>query len=112
MARKSILIADEDPGLAPVLALHLRNEYYTVTGAVDAAAALALLSAPPPPDLVMLSVTLPGTAPADLDVCRRRCEKEAIPVLYLADERRSRKVQRFLEDLDVQATVRRKPFAT
>lgn len=116
MARKTILIADDDAKLAPVLALHLRNEYYGVAGAIDAAEALQRLAAAPPPDLVILSATLPGdggaTDPSGVAECRERCQREAIPVIYLADDRRSRRMQRFLEDLEGDTPVLRKPFAT
>ncbi len=112
MRRKTILIADDDPRFTPVLALHLRNEYYGVAGAVDAAQALHGLTAAPPPDLLIVSASLPGAGECDIEQCRRRCEREAIPVIYLADDRRNRRAQRFLDGLDDQSTVLRKPVAT
>jgi DNA-binding response OmpR family regulator len=110
--RKMILIADNDARVAPVLALHLRNEYYAVKGVADAGQALEHLASPSPPDLVIVSASLPGAGEVDIDVCRRQCEQVEIPVIWLADERRSRRMQRFLEELEAGAPVLRKPVVT
>jgi DNA-binding response OmpR family regulator len=57
--KKRILIAEDDPTIATLLARLLRTKYEVIL-AEDGASALAKASHDPPPDLILLDVMMPG----------------------------------------------------
>jgi DNA-binding response OmpR family regulator len=57
--KKRILIAEDDPTIATLLARLLRTKYEVIL-AEDGASALAKASRDPPPDLILLDVMMPG----------------------------------------------------
>jgi DNA-binding response OmpR family regulator len=75
-----VLVVDDDPALAEVVARYLRRDGYEVDYAPDGEAglrqALATL-----PDLVVLDLMMPGMD--GFEVCRRLREATAIPVVML-----------------------------
>ena len=73
-----ILIADNDPGIADVLATILEAEGYDVTGAADGAEALALCEHDCP-DLLITDQMMPGLTGATLIARLRQRERAARP---------------------------------
>ncbi|MEU6248820.1 response regulator transcription factor [Glycomyces sp. NPDC047010] len=75
-----VLVVDDDPALAEVVARYLRRDGFDVDYAADGATgldrALATL-----PDLVVLDLMMPGLD--GFEVCRRLREATAIPVVML-----------------------------
>jgi len=57
--RKRILVAEDDPEIAELLA-RILGAHYDVAVVNDGHRALAVLSKPPVPDLVLLDVMMPG----------------------------------------------------
>jgi putative two-component system response regulator len=57
--KRRILIAEDDPDIASLLERVLQTKYQ-VTLAEDGLSALAQLGHPPPPDLILLDVMMPG----------------------------------------------------
>jgi two-component system, OmpR family, response regulator len=57
--RKRILIAEDDPNIAEILVRTL-SPHYDVTLANNGSEALKLAENPPPPDLLLLDVMMPG----------------------------------------------------
>src|SRR5438105_13523487 len=55
-----VLVVDDDPDMQRLLALMIRTEGMQADTAGDGDAALARASAAPPPDVILLDVTLPG----------------------------------------------------
>lgn len=78
----SVLVVEDEPGLAEVLSENLVEEGYEVTVAGDGQEALATWRRQAP-DLVVLDVMLPNLD--GFEVCRvRRAEGDATPVLFLS----------------------------
>ncbi|WP_166346915.1 response regulator transcription factor [Phytoactinopolyspora limicola] len=79
-AASRVLVVDDDPALADVVARYLRRDGFEVDYATDGATglkqALATL-----PDLVVLDVMMPGMD--GLEVCRRLRQVAPIPVVML-----------------------------
>ena len=75
-----VLIIEDDPNVAEVVARYLEREGYHVEIAVDGLAGLrrALVE---PPDLVVLDLMLPSMG--GLEVCRRLREAAPVPVIML-----------------------------
>ncbi|MHC4142635.1 MAG: response regulator transcription factor [Planctomycetota bacterium] len=87
MAAPKILIADSDPELIPVLALHLRNEEYEVICAGQGEAAIAA-ARNERPDLLVVNVGMPvGERRSIHDFLSDDPELLSIPVIYLVAER-------------------------
>lgn len=84
MARKRILLVEDEPGLVLTLTDRLRNEGYDVDAAGDAGEALRKASEGSY-DLVLLDVMLPGRS--GFDVCRelrsQGSENSGVPILFL-----------------------------
>ena len=83
MARKKILVVDDERDLSDIVAFNLRREQYDVISAVDGESALALAQREQP-DLILLDLMLPGIG--GLEVCRRlRAEPRTsqIPIVIL-----------------------------
>jgi DNA-binding response OmpR family regulator len=75
-----VLIIEDDPNVAEVVARYLEREGYHVEIAVDGAAGLRCALAEPP-DLVVLDLMLPSMG--GLEVCRRLREAVPVPVIML-----------------------------
>ncbi|MFE1878743.1 response regulator transcription factor, partial [Streptomyces diastatochromogenes] len=75
-----ILVVDDDPTVAEVVAGYLDRAGYAVDRAADGPAALARAAAHRP-DLVVLDLMLPGMD--GLEVCRRLREHGPVPVVML-----------------------------
>ena len=87
MATPKILIADSDPELLPVLALHLRNDEYEVICAGEGEAAIAA-ARNERPDLLVVNVAMPvGERRSIHDFLSDDPELLSIPVIYLVAER-------------------------
>ncbi len=82
----TILLADDDARLLPILALHLRNEDHDVVCAATVEEAIRV-AAGARPDLMVLDL---GLTDADGVSVQRRVSQEpaiaSIPVIYLVDE--------------------------
>ncbi|MFC9277985.1 response regulator transcription factor [Streptomyces collinus] len=79
-ARGRVLVVDDDPTVAEVVAGYLDRAGYAVDRAVDGLAALERAAAHRP-DLVVLDLMLPGMD--GLEVCRRLREHGPVPVVML-----------------------------
>ncbi len=89
MATAKILVADNDPALLPVLALHLRNDDYEVTCVQDGETALAAARSETP-DLLVVNVGLAvGPRRGVHDSISDDPQLLMIPVIYLVPERSS-----------------------
>ncbi len=87
MATSKILIADGDPELLPVLALHLRNEEYEVICAGEGEMAIAA-ARDERPDLIVVNVAMPvGEHRSIHDYLSDDPELLSVPVIYLVAER-------------------------
>ena len=75
-----ILVVDDDPTVAEVVAGYLLRAGYSVDRAEDGLAALAQVAAVRP-DLLVLDLMLPGID--GLEVCKRLRERWPIPVVML-----------------------------
>ncbi|MEV5800410.1 response regulator transcription factor [Streptomyces collinus] len=78
--RGRVLVVDDDPTVAEVVAGYLDRAGYTVDRAADGPAALERAAAHRP-DLVVLDLMLPGMD--GLEVCRRLREHGPVPVVML-----------------------------
>ncbi|MFZ3573112.1 response regulator transcription factor [Streptomyces sp. BH097] len=79
-AAARVLVVDDDPTVAEVVAGYLDRAGYRVDRADDGPAALARAAAHRP-DLVVLDLMLPGMD--GLEVCRRMRERGPVPVIML-----------------------------
>ncbi|WP_419999081.1 response regulator transcription factor [Streptomyces boninensis] len=79
-ARSRVLVVDDDPTVAEVVAGYLDRAGHAVTRAADGPAALAR-AAEAWPDLVVLDLMLPGMD--GLQVCRALRERGPVPVIML-----------------------------
>lgn len=87
MATSKILIADGDPELLPVLALHLRNDEYEVICAGEGEMAIAAARSERP-DLIVVNVAMPvGERRSIHDYLSDDPELLSVPVIYLVGER-------------------------
>ncbi|MEU7015234.1 response regulator transcription factor [Streptomyces sp. 2RAF24] len=75
-----ILVVEDDPTVAEVVAGYLGRSGFAVEHAADGSDAL-LRAGERPPDLVVLDLMLPG--PDGLEVCRRLRETRPVPVIML-----------------------------
>ena len=80
MAVADVLLVEDEPRLAQLVARELEAAGYSVRHARDGASALRLF-AEAPPDLVLLDWMLPGMD--GLEVLRRLRQGSAVPVLML-----------------------------
>ena len=83
-AQASILVVDDSPENLQVMAAVLK-EHYKVRVAINGERALALATAPEPPDLILLDVMMPGMD--GYEVCSRLKSNPAtagIPVLFVS----------------------------
>jgi two-component system OmpR family response regulator len=79
---QNILIIEDDPDIAQMLALNLRSEGFAVTVAADGEAGLAHLSQAPC-ELLLLDLMLPGID--GLQVCRQvRSQRDYLPIIILS----------------------------
>lgn len=80
----SVLVAEDEPGLADVLALHLRAAGYDPVVAPDGLEALHALDRPILPVAIVLDLHLPRVSGFRvLEVLKQRPETAGIPVLVL-----------------------------
>lgn len=68
MARRKILVVDDERDISDIVAFNLRREQYDVLTALDGESALVIAQREQP-DLVLLDLMLPGIG--GLEVCRR-----------------------------------------
>ncbi len=83
MAKGRILLVEDDPALAELVAYNLRREEFEVVRTSDGEEAL-LLAAESPPDLVLLDWMIEGIS--GIEVCRRlrrRPESANVPIIML-----------------------------
>lgn len=83
MAKKRILVVEDEESLLKLESILLTSKGYSVTGVMDGKAALASIQADPP-DLVILDVMLPGID--GFEVCRQikgNAATRDIPVVML-----------------------------
>ncbi|MFI0486355.1 response regulator [Actinomadura sp. 9N215] len=77
-----VLVVDDDPTVAEVVARYLTRDGHQVVCAADGPAALRRArSLDDPPDLVVLDLMLPGMD--GLEVCRRLRETSTVPIVML-----------------------------
>jgi two-component system phosphate regulon response regulator PhoB len=83
MARKRIVIVEDEPDMAELVALRLRREHYDVEVANDGQQGLSLIRNKPP-DLVVLDIMLPGMPGTELmKELRSDPETANVPVVML-----------------------------
>ncbi|MDN3358607.1 response regulator transcription factor [Actinomadura sp. DC4] len=75
-----ILVVDDDPTVAEVVARYLMRDGYDVDCVADGLTALRMAAAVEP-DLVVLDLMLPGID--GLEVCRRLRERRPVPIVML-----------------------------
>jgi DNA-binding response OmpR family regulator len=75
-----VLVVEDDPTVAEVVARYLQRDGYTVEAVCDGLDALECAERHPP-DLVVLDIMLPGLD--GLEVCRRLRDRAPIPVIML-----------------------------
>lgn len=75
-----VLVVDDDPTVAEVVARYLLRDGHTVECVADGREALGRAAARPP-DLVVLDLMLPGMG--GLEVCRRLRETSPVPIVML-----------------------------
>jgi len=80
MARKAVLIVEDEPKITEVLKLYLERDGFQVAEAFDGTAALDVFHRHQP-DLVILDLNLPGVD--GLEVCRRLRKESAVPIIML-----------------------------
>ena len=83
MARKKVLVVDDERDISDIVAFNLRREQYDVLTALDGESALVVAQREQP-DLILLDLMLPGMG--GLEVCRRlRAEPRTsqIPIVML-----------------------------
>jgi len=83
MARKTVLVVDDERDLVDILELNLRREQYRVLVAGDGEEALSIADRELP-DLILLDLMLPGIG--GLEVCRRirsTARTAGIPIIML-----------------------------
>jgi two-component system phosphate regulon response regulator PhoB len=82
-----ILVVDDEPDIAALVAYHLARASYRVRTATDGAEALRAVETQVP-DLIVLDLMLPGLSGLDvLRELRRRPETTALPVILLTARR-------------------------
>ncbi|GAA1527898.1 response regulator transcription factor [Actinomadura kijaniata] len=80
MSAGRVLVVDDDPTVAEVVARYLERDGHEVECVADGARALRR-AADRPPDLVVLDLMLPGMS--GLEVCRRLRATSAVPIVML-----------------------------
>ena len=82
LSKKQILLVEDDPGIADVLSLHLRDEGYEVTHAADGIHG-ARLARDHHWDALVLDLTLPGLD--GLEICRQvRASSHYSPIIIIS----------------------------
>jgi two-component system phosphate regulon response regulator PhoB len=82
-----ILVVDDEPDIAALVAYHLARESYRVQTALDGAEALRAIETQTP-DLIVLDLMLPGLSGLEvLKELSRRPETSAVPVILLTAKR-------------------------
>jgi len=80
MAKKKILVVDDEEKIVRIVKAYLEREGYTVAAAYDGKAALAMARAEAP-DLVLLDLMLPEVS--GWDVCRSLRAESNVPIIML-----------------------------
>ena len=109
MARKRIVIVEDEPDMAELVAMGLRRRRYEVDVAYDGLAGLEMVRSRRP-DLVLLDIMLPGLAGTEvLAELRKDPRTASVPVIVLtARTAEAEIVGRFQEGADDYVT---KPFS-
>jgi len=82
--KKTVLVVEDEPDLAQIVAYNLAREGYTPVTAANGQDALAILDNMPRPDLVLLDLMLPDMSGTEVcRIMRSQPETEAIPVIML-----------------------------
>jgi DNA-binding response OmpR family regulator len=80
---KRIVIAEDDPAIGTML-LKVLSQFYDVVVTKDGASALAAVGKPPPPDLLLLDVMMPGMdGHAVAAAARALPGLKSIPIIFL-----------------------------
>lgn len=82
--KKTVLVVEDEPDLAQIVAYNLAREGYATLTAANGRDALSILESSPRPDLVLLDLMLPDMS--GTEVCRTmrsQPETESIPVIML-----------------------------
>lgn len=96
-SRPVVLVADDDPDILQLVALHLRRLGCDVITAADGSSALALAQERLP-QLAVLDVSMPGLTGLDVTAALRAAEAtREIPVILLTARVQSADVERGLE---------------
>jgi DNA-binding response OmpR family regulator len=83
MGKKTILIADDDPGILDALTLLLEDAGYEVKTANDGAAIREIYTAPP--DLLLLDIWLSGWNGRDICIALKSVEQtKHVPILLFS----------------------------
>ncbi|HEY2407691.1 MAG TPA: response regulator [Polyangiaceae bacterium] len=81
--RKRVLIAEDDPAIATMVSKVLAQHYHVVL-ATDGNMAIQLASKPPPPDLLLLDVMMPGRdGHAVASTIRTLPGLKSVPIIFL-----------------------------
>jgi two-component system, OmpR family, response regulator CpxR len=90
-----ILVVDDDPSIRETFALVLEMEGHRVRCAADGVEALELLSARPPPKLVLLDLMLPRLSGEQvLETLKGRAELAGLKVVIVSGDSRAKEVAR------------------
>jgi DNA-binding response OmpR family regulator len=81
--RKRVLIAEDDPAIATMI-MKVLSQHYQVTLATDGNMAVQLASKPPPPELLLLDVMMPGRdGHAVAAAIRNLPGLKSVPIIFL-----------------------------
>ena len=94
-AQASILVVDDSPENLQVMAAVLK-EQYKVRVAINGERALALATAPEPPDLILLDVMMPGMdGPETLSKLRELVDIEQVPVAFMTAKVQPQEIEQY-----------------
>ena len=95
--KRSILVVEDEPGLADLLDYILKEEGYHVRLASSAETAMALIRQEPP-DMILLDLILPGVD--GMEICRRVRANQAtaeVPIIIITAKSDARDRQKALD---------------
>ena len=99
MAKKKILIVDDDPDIREVVSILLGSEGYKVVQAENGQAAVEMVYQDRSIDLVIMDIMMPGMD--GVEACERIRQRSTVPVLFLtAKSQEQDKVEAYSEGGD------------